>query len=51
MKIFYKIELCKKFRRNWIKPSGLWHIYCVFADLKILGSLLYMGGAAEFFFK
>jgi hypothetical protein len=51
MKIFYKIELCKIFRRNWIKPSGLWHIYCVFADLKILGSLLYMGGAAEFFLK
>jgi hypothetical protein len=33
-----------------IKSTGLWHIFCIFAGLKILGSLQYRGGAAEFFF-
>jgi len=51
MRIFYEIELFKIVGRNWIKSTGLWHICCLFAGLKISGSLLYRGGAANFFFN
>jgi hypothetical protein len=36
---------------NWIKSNGLWQLNlnsCVFAGLKILGSLPYKGGATNF---
>jgi hypothetical protein len=51
MRILYEIELFKIVGRNIIKSTGLWHICYLFAGLKILGRLPYMGGAAEFLLK
>ena len=49
MRILCEIELFEFVGRNWIKSTGLWHIYCVFAVLKMLGSLLYKEGVTECF--
>jgi len=51
MRILYEIELFKIIGRNIIKSTGLWYTCCLFAGLKILGRLLYRGGAAEFLLK
>jgi len=46
-----EIELFKIVSRNNTKSIGLWHICCLFAGLKILGSFWYREGAVDFFYK